>query len=203
LVAAQSLREEGIDASPLQLDVTSRDSIGNAARHIANRYGVLDSLVNNAGISLERGEGRENLDPMDLWRRTLETNIVGVVAVTQALLSLLLKSAAGRIVQVSSVMGSLTLHADPTSRIYEYKSAPAYDASKAALNSFTIHLAYELRATPIKVNAAHPGWVKTGIGGDDAPLELYEGAQTGAWLATLPADGPTGYFYHLSEVVPW
>lgn len=203
ILAAQSLRDEGIDASPLELDVTSRHSIDTAARDIETRYGVLDSLVNNAGISLERGEGREDLDTAALWRRTFETNVVGVVAVTRALLPLLLESSAGRIVQVSSVMGSLTLHANPTSPIYEYKLAPAYDASKAAINSFTIHLAFELRATPVKVNAAHPGWVRTGMGGADAPMEPSEGAQTSAWLATLPSNGPTGCFYHLGEVVPW
>ena len=82
-------------------------------------------------------------------------------------------------------------------------SALAYDASKAALNSFTIHLAYELRDTPIKVNSAHPGWVKTDMGGANAPMELADGGKTSVQLATLDANGPTGGFFHLGERLPW
>jgi len=202
-VAARALRDEGLDAHALELDVTSERSVKGAVDYMAERFGTLDSLVNNAAVSMERGELSTPFSPMEVWRRTLETNVVAVVAVTQALLPLLRKSPAGRIVQVSSNMGSLILHADPTSAIYHCKTAAAYDASKAALNSFTIHLAYELRETSIKVNAAHPGWVKTDLGGEDAPMDLAEGAQTSVWLATLPQHGPTGGFYHLGEPVPW
>ena len=102
----------------------------------------------------------------------------------------------------SAKLGSLTLQSDSSSPIYPYKVF-AYDTAKAALNSFTIHLAHELRDTPIKVNSAHPGWVKTDMGGDDASLEISEGGKTSAWLATLPADGPTGGFFHMQERVPW
>ncbi len=202
-VAAQALRDEGLNAYVVELDVTSERSIEGAAGFVAERFGTLDSLVNNAAVSMERGELATQVSPMEVWRRTLETNVVAVVAVTQALLPLLRKSPAGRIVQVSSNMGSLILHADPTSAIYHCKTAAAYDASKAALNSFTIHLAYELRETPIKVNSAHPGWVKTDLGGEDAPMKLAEGAQTSVWLATLPQQGPSGGFYHLGEAIPW
>jgi NAD(P)-dependent dehydrogenase (short-subunit alcohol dehydrogenase family) len=107
-----------------------------------------------------------------------------------------------RIVNLSSVFGSLTLHADPKSLIYDMK-AFAYDASKTALNAFTVHLAHALRGTPIKVNAAHPGWVKTDMGGPSAPMEVSEGGKASVQLATLPDDGPTGGYFHLGEPLPW
>jgi NAD(P)-dependent dehydrogenase (short-subunit alcohol dehydrogenase family) len=115
---------------------------------------------------------------------------------------LLKKSPAGRIVNLSSILGSLTLHADPKSPIYNAKSF-AYDASKTALNAFTVHLAYELRDTHIKVNSAHPGWVKTDMGGDQAPMELSEGSKTSVALATLPDNGPTGGYFHMGKPLPW
>jgi NAD(P)-dependent dehydrogenase (short-subunit alcohol dehydrogenase family) len=131
---------------------------------------------------------------MEILRETFETNFFGTVALTQCLLPLIRKAADGRIVNVSSILGSLTLHSDPASPIYSHKVF-AYDASKTALNAFTVHLAYELRNTSIKVNSAHPGWVKTEMGGEGASLEISEGGKTSAWLATLPADGPTGGYY--------
>ena len=103
---------------------------------------------------------------------------------------------------MSSILGSQALHADPTSPIYAFKSF-SYDSSKAALNSFTIHLAYELKDTKIKVNSAHPGWVKTDMGTDAAPMELPEGAKTGVALALLDESGPTGGFFHLGQTLPW
>jgi len=124
------------------------------------------------------------------------------VALTEALLPLIRKSPAGRIVNLSSILGSLALHADPKSPIYNAKTF-AYDASKTALNSFTIHLAWELRDTNIKVNSAHPGWVKTDMGGPQAPMELSDGGKTSAALATLPDGGPTGGFFHLGKPLPW
>ncbi|HWT65988.1 MAG TPA: SDR family NAD(P)-dependent oxidoreductase, partial [Terracidiphilus sp.] len=167
----------------------------------------LDILINNAGVAAggfppvgpEHSTGEV---PLDTLRRVYETNFFAPVALTQTLLPLIRKSPAGRIVNLSSILGSLALHADPKSPIYQAKSF-AYDASKTALNAFTIHLAYELRDTPIKVNSAHPGWVKTDMGGDSAPMELSEGAKTSAALATLPADGPTGGFFHLGQPLPW
>jgi NAD(P)-dependent dehydrogenase (short-subunit alcohol dehydrogenase family) len=124
------------------------------------------------------------------------------VALTQTLLPLIRKSPAGRIVNLSSILGSLTLHADPKSPIYSMKGF-AYDASKTALNAFSVHLAHELEDTAIKVNSAHPGWVKTDMGGSAAPMELAEGGKTSVQLATLPADGPTGGFFHLGDPLPW
>ncbi|MGB7135070.1 MAG: SDR family NAD(P)-dependent oxidoreductase, partial [Acidobacteriaceae bacterium] len=130
------------------------------------------------------------------------TNFFGVIQLTQKLLPLIRKSPAGRIVNLSSILGSLTLHADPSSPIYNAK-AFAYDASKAALNSFTVHLAHELRDTKIKVNSAHPGWVKTDMGTDAAPMEIPDGAKTGVRLALLPDNGPTGGYFHMNDALPW
>jgi NAD(P)-dependent dehydrogenase (short-subunit alcohol dehydrogenase family) len=139
---------------------------------------------------------------MEILRETFETNFFGTVALTQRLLPLLRKAFAARIVNVSSILGSLTLQSDPSSKIYPHKGF-AYDASKTALNAFTVHLAHELRDTPIKVNAAHPGWVRTEMGGEGADLDISEGGKTSAWLATLPADASTGGYFHLEQRLPW
>ncbi len=125
-----------------------------------------------------------------------------MVELTQALLPLLKKSPAGRIVNLTSILGSLTLHADPASPIAGSK-ALAYNASKTALNAFTIHLAAALKDTPIKVNSAHPGWVKTDMGGTDAPMEIVDGAKTSVELALIGADGPNGTYSHLGNTLPW
>jgi NAD(P)-dependent dehydrogenase (short-subunit alcohol dehydrogenase family) len=124
------------------------------------------------------------------------------VELTQALLPLLRKSRAGRIVNLSSMLGSLTLHSDPRAGLDQVKPL-AYDASKAAVNMFTIHLASLLKDTGIKVNSAHPGWVRTDLGGDQAPMEPDAGARTSVVLATLGEDGPSGGFFHMDETMPW
>jgi NAD(P)-dependent dehydrogenase (short-subunit alcohol dehydrogenase family) len=138
----------------------------------------------------------------DLKQSGFDTNLFGVVALTQSLLPLLRKSNAGRIVNLSSILASSTLHATKGSPIYDSKTF-AYDASKTALNSFTIHLAHELADTSIKVNSADPGWVKTDMGGEGAMLEIVDGAKTSVRLATLSEDGPTGGYFHLGETLPW
>jgi NAD(P)-dependent dehydrogenase (short-subunit alcohol dehydrogenase family) len=206
----KALRDEGINPEIIRLDVADASTYREAFEFFDGRYGRLDILVNNAGVWLEEpppkiaqpGGNRTSTLPEEILRKTFETNFFGTVALTQELLPLLRKSAAGRIVNVASIQGSLTLQSDPSSPIYPYKVF-AYDTAKAALNSFTIHLAHELKDTPIKVNSAHPGWVKTDMGGDDASLEISEGGKTSAWLATLPVDGPTGGFFHMQERVPW
>lgn len=135
-------------------------------------------------------------------RETFDTNFFGTVELTQVLLPLIKKAPEGRIVNLSSILGSLTLHADPNSPVYGSKTL-AYDASKAAVNAFTIHLAAELADTKIKVNSAHPGWVKTEMGTDAAPMEIPDGAKTSVQLALLPANGPTGGYFHMDEALPW
>lgn len=200
--AVSGLRAAGIDAHPLVLDVVSSDSISRAVQAVESQFGKLDSLVNNAGVVFETWGSNASESSVDTWRKTFDANVFGLIAVTQAFLPLLRKSDAGRIVNLSSILGSLTLHADPNSPIYAFK-AVAYDSSKAAVNQYTVHLAYELRDTPIKVNSAHPGWVKTDMGGESAPMEIVDGAKTSVWLSTLPADGPTGGFFHLQDRLPW
>jgi len=201
--AAAKLRGEGLDAQFLKLDVTDNGDRAAASAFLEEKFGRLDILINNAGIAAEAlGSGKVSTTTEDAIRRTFDTNFFAPVALTQVLLPLLKKSDAGRIVNMSSILGSQTLHADAKSPIYDFKSL-SYDASKAALNSFTIHLAYELKDTRIKVNSAHPGWVKTDMGTDAAPMEIPEGAKTGVELALLGDDGPTGGFFHLGKTVPW
>jgi NAD(P)-dependent dehydrogenase (short-subunit alcohol dehydrogenase family) len=202
--AATKLKEKGLKAEAIALDINDSDQIKAAVQTIGDRFGKLDVLINNAGVMLDGEWSTSNASSVsiDTIRKTFETNFFALVEVTQALLPLILKSSSGRIVNMASIEGSLSLHADPTSLIYDSKPF-AYDASKAAVNSFTVHLAHELRNTPIKVNSAHPGWVKTELGGDDAMMDITEGAKTGVQLATLPDDGPSAGFFHLGQSVPW
>lgn len=200
--ATKALQSEKIDAKFVPLDVTDASSVANAAKFVAQEFGRLDILINNAGIALTSSDGPASTTTPDIFRRTFDVNVFGVVSVTQAMLPLLRKSTAGRIVNLSSILGSIAEHADPNSPIYAMKFA-AYDTSKAALNMYTNHLAIELRGTPIKVNAAHPGWVKTDMGGPEAPMNLDDGVKTGLALATLDADGPTGGFYHMGVHMRW
>jgi NAD(P)-dependent dehydrogenase (short-subunit alcohol dehydrogenase family) len=135
-------------------------------------------------------------------RATFDTNFFAPIRLTQTLLPLIEKSPAGRIVNLSSILGSLTVHSLPESPIKQTK-ALAYNASKTALNAFTVHLAAELAGTPIKVNSAHPGWVKTELGGEHAPMEIADSSKTSVRLALLGADGPTGGFFHENDQLPW
>jgi NAD(P)-dependent dehydrogenase (short-subunit alcohol dehydrogenase family) len=203
--AVKALRDEGLDVEFLQLDLDNPQDISNAYDYINNRYGKLDILINNAGVQVESSEwGINNTASIDeqALRSTFDTNFFNLVKLTNTLLPLLRKSAAGRIVNLSSILGSLTLHSQPGSPIYASKLF-AYDTSKAALNSFTIHLAHALADTKIKVNAAHPGWVKTDMGTDAAPMNIPDGVKTSVALALLDENGPSGKFIHLSEELPW
>ena len=208
--AVERLKALGIaNAESVKFDATRPEDHRAVADLLESRHGKLDVLVNNAGVI------REDLDmkakdgfnttltvsPKAL-RETFDTNFFAVVALTQTLLPLIRKAPAGRIVNLSSVLGSLTEHANPSSQIYKAK-AFAYDASKTALNAFTVHLAQALKGTKIKVNSAHPGWVKTDMGGDMAPLDVSEGGKTSVELATLGEDGPTGGYFHRGESLPW
>lgn len=200
--AVAELKGEGLTVEPLTLDVTDAGSIARAVAQVEQRHGKLDTLINNAGVAREGFGTLTSHTTIEQWRETYETNVFGLAAVTQAFLPLLRKSDAGRVVNLSSILGSLTLHADPSSPIYDAKSV-AYDSSKSAVNQYTVHLAHELRDTKIKVNAAHPGWVKTDLGGEGAPMEVTDGAKTSVWLATLPEDGPTGGYFHMRDRLPW
>lgn len=203
--AAKTLRAEGADVRAVKLDVDKAADYAAIAALIEQEFGRLDILVNNAGVMLDPSFGQRNetsTTSAEVLRGTFDTNFFAVVGLTQTLLPLLRTSAAGRIVNLSSILGSLTLHATKGSPVYGSKVF-AYDASKAALNAFTIHLAHELAETKIKVNSVHPGWVKTDMGTDAAPMELPEGAKTTVEMALLDEDGPTGTFVHLGKTVPW
>jgi NAD(P)-dependent dehydrogenase (short-subunit alcohol dehydrogenase family) len=201
--AAEQLKKEGIDARAVKFDVVNAADVKAAAEKIEKEFGKLDILINNAGVMFEPiGGNNTSTISDDVIRKTFDTNFFSAISVTKAFLPLLKKSDAGRIVNVSSILGSLTLHATEGSPIYEAK-ALAYDASKAALNSFTIHLAHELKGTKIKVNSAHPGWVKTDMGTDAAPMDIVDGAKTEVELATLGPNGPTGGFFHMGEPISW
>ena len=199
--AVDQLKAQGIDAHIVILDVTHGPSIERARHFIEQEYGRLDILVNNAGITHDASLSPSET-PLETIRDVFETNFFGVIAVTQALLPLVRRSAAGRIVNLSSSLGSLTRGGDPTSPFAKMRLL-GYNASKTALNAFTVLLASELRETPIKVNSADPDWCQTDMGGTDAPHSAAEGAATAVWLATLDADGPTGGFFNNRQTVPW
>ena len=199
--AAQVLQSEGLPVEPIALDVSDAKSIADAARQIEGNYGRLDILVNNAGIFKDDFDKTPSQQSLAVWHETFDTNLFGMVAVTQALLPLLRRAPAGRIVNLSSSLASLAFHSDPGSDLYDFK-VPAYNVSKTAVNAWTVQLAYELRDTAIKVNAADPGSVKTDMN-SNGQLELTDGASTSVGLALLDDAGPTGTFQHRGEVLPW
>lgn len=203
--AAEMLRAEGLDIEFIQLDVTCSDHIRQVKKYIEENFGKLDILVNNAGMAHQDEPLFSNsveTVPTQAIRETFDVNFFGLVELTQKLLPLIKKSASGRIVNVSSMLGSLRLHSDESAGLDQIKPF-AYDASKTAVNQFTVHLAAALKDTHIKVNSAHPGWVKTDMGTDAAPMKVKEGAKTAVGLATLGDDGPTGKFMHLEDEMPW
>ncbi|WP_434211995.1 SDR family oxidoreductase [[Pseudomonas] boreopolis] len=202
VAAALKLQAEGLPVEAIQLDVVDEISIAAAVGTVEQRHGRLDILVNNAGIVLDELGRKPSEQTLDVWRRTFDTNVFAVVAVTRAFLPLLRRSQAGRIVNVSSILGSNTLHSDPSSPIYDFK-VPAYNASKSALNAWTVQLAYELRDTPIKVNAIHPGYVKTDMNGGQGELSVEDGARSSVQMALVGSDGPNGSFTHMGQVLPW
>lgn len=202
--AAKQLQAHGIKAKAIVYDASQPASGDAAYEYFARHFGKLDILVNNAGMLIEQMMGKNNSSTVstDVLHQTFQTNLFAVVALTQKLLPLIKKAPTGRIVNLSSILASLTLHSMPNSPIDPAKSF-AYNASKAALNAYTIHLAHELRETNIKVNSAHPGWVKTELGGPNAPMEVADSGKTSVHLATLDANGPNGGFFHEGEPLPW
>jgi len=202
--AAQQLQALGIKAEAIAYDAAQPETNNAVYEYLDRHFGKLDILVNNAGMLNEQIMGMNNSSTVsaDVLQQTFQTNLFAVVALTQKLLPLIKKAPAGRIVNLSSILASLTLHSMPNSPIDPLK-AFAYNASKAALNVYTIHLAHELRETSIKVNSAHPGWVKTELGGPNAPMEVADSGKTSVHLATLDDNGPSGGFFHEGEPLPW
>lgn len=200
--AMQKLKEEGFDVGFVQLEVTNEAEVDALVEYIESTYGKLDVLVNNAGImhgGEPTGVNTAAIVKSDVLRETFEVNFFSLINLTQKLLPLLSKSESASIVNVSSILGSNTVQSDETSPWSGIKPF-AYNASKAALNSFTVHLAAALKDTNITVNSAHPGWVKTDLGGKNAPLEADEGAKTSV---SLSAADFTGKFVHAGEEIAW
>jgi NAD(P)-dependent dehydrogenase (short-subunit alcohol dehydrogenase family) len=200
-VAAEKLATEGITAVPVELDVTDPVSVSVAAALIGREYGKLDILVNNAGVLVERGQ-KPSAMPIEAVQRLYETNVYGVIRVTNALLPLLRLSAAGRVVNLSSELGSLAITSDPGSPYAQFPLL-AYNSSKSALNSITVSYANELRDTSIKVNAADPGYCATDLNGHAGPRTPAQGAIAAVRLALLPPDGPTAGFFSDEGPQPW
>jgi NAD(P)-dependent dehydrogenase (short-subunit alcohol dehydrogenase family) len=199
--ACEKLTGPGMDVRFVLLDVTNPTSIHAALGRIQDEIGRLDVLVNNAGILLDGKTSILQLG-ITLLQNTLETNVFGPLLLSQACIPMMKAHGYGRIVNISSSMGSLAGIAHPESGDAQILS-PAYRMSKTLLNAVTVLLAKELRGTNILINSACPGWVRTEMGGDQAPLSPQQGAATPVWLATLPDDGPTGGFFRDRQPVPW
>ncbi|QTH41185.1 SDR family oxidoreductase [Cohnella sp. LGH] len=194
------LAGEGVDARFVHLDVTDQQSVEDAAVAIRGQFGRLDILVNNAGILVDEKP------PSDYDIRSMvavyETNVFGVFRTTKAMVPLLLASEQGRIVNMSSSLGSLTLNSDPNFELASFLMI-GYNSSKAAVNALTVFYANDLRESAIKVNAADPGYCATALNGFTGMRTPEEGARTAVRLATLPADGPTGGFFSDAGSLPW
>ena len=189
--AERELQAGGSRAHFVRLDVTDEQSVRTAAKWVEAEYGRLDILVNNAGIARFGGGFRPSETNLDGLRAVFETNVFGVVTVTNAMLPLLRRAPAARIVNVSSGVGSLAWMSDPDGPMAQMISVP-YPASKTALNMVTLMYAKELADSPIKVNAANPGYCATDLNEHRGFLTAAQGAEVVVHLATLPADGPTG-----------
>jgi NAD(P)-dependent dehydrogenase (short-subunit alcohol dehydrogenase family) len=201
--AAADLAGHGLDARFVHLDVTDPATIAAAAGQIDAEHGRLDILINNAGISRDRPHPPADL-PVATLREIYETNVFGVVAVTNAMLPLLRRSPAACIGNVSSGLGTVALLADPDSPLWQYANLLGYNSSKAALNAITLIYASTLRGTGIRVNALSPGFCATDLNHHTGHRSAEEGGAAIARQATLPGDGPTGVF--LSEdggTHPW
>lgn len=199
--AAAALSTQDINAKAITIDVTAPDTIQSAAQQIDNHYGSLDVLINNAGVSLDGGAPPSQLDLNNL-KRTYETNVFGMFSVTKAILPLIKRAPAGRIVNLSSGLASLTQHSDPEFEFYGMNLL-AYMSSKTAVNALTVLFAKELKDTRIKVNSADPGFTSTDLNGHRGYRTVEQGASIVVKLATLANDGPTGGFFDENGVVPW
>lgn len=202
--AANTLRGEGFKAEVVVIDTSDPASVTVAAQTVGDKYGRLDILINNAGVILEDWMTPPSATTLQTFQETFATNVWGVLSTTQAFLPLVKNSPAGRIVNVSSTMGSLTTMADASNPYGGGGAyANAYRTSKAALNMLTELFAKELAQTTIKVNSICPGWVRTEMGTDAAPRSVEQGATASVRYATLPADGPTGGFFDEDGAVAW
>jgi NAD(P)-dependent dehydrogenase (short-subunit alcohol dehydrogenase family) len=199
MAAAEKLRKEDLDVHYINISPSDPKSVKSAAEEVASKFGLLDVLINNAGVFLQGDNGPASEVPTDILRETYETNVFGLHEVTKAFWPLLNKSEAARLVNVSSALGSLTMHDEE--QLGGFKVL-GYDSSKAAVNMMTIHYADQWKNTPHRANTIHPGSVKTDMN-KQGELSLEEGAKTSVDLATIPDNGPNGKFFHLGKPLPW
>ncbi|MFI6317538.1 SDR family oxidoreductase [Nonomuraea sp. NPDC050556] len=193
---------KALGVEPVTIDVTDPKSVAAAAAFVESRYGRLDVLVNNAGIAGGWGQLPSSAD-LDEVRAVFETNVFSVITVTNAMLPLLSRSPAARIVNLSSGVGSLAMMSDPDGQLAELPASAAYVPSKTALNALTLQYAKELAKTGILVNAADPGYCATDLNGHRGFRSAAQGAAIAVHLATLDADGPTGGYFNDDGPVPW
>jgi NAD(P)-dependent dehydrogenase (short-subunit alcohol dehydrogenase family) len=194
-MAVDDLRKEvGPNIAGFQLDVNDTKSVKRFVEHIEKAHGAPGILVNNAGVYPGSRESKVADTPTSLWRETLETNLFGAVRMCREVVPLMKKLRYGRIVNMSSGLGQLHQMGE---------GSPAYRVSKAALNALTRTLAAEVAGSGILVNSMSPGWVKTDMGGEEAPRSVEEGAETAVWLSLLPSNGPTGQFFRDRKPIPW
>ena len=191
--SAEILQSEGLDVTFYELDVSSAESIDTFYNRVAEEFGRIDVLVNNAAIIPDARSSGLSLEIQEL-QVSLETNVYGIILLSQKIITLMIKNNYGRIINMSSGMGQF---ADMGSGYL------AYRISKTAVNTITKVLANETDSHNIQINSVDPGWVKTEMGGAGASLSVEEGADTIVWLSTQPDDSPTGMFYKKREIIPW
>jgi NAD(P)-dependent dehydrogenase (short-subunit alcohol dehydrogenase family) len=192
--ALVSLRKQGGNISGYELDVVDTHSVRRFVAHVDKHHGAPSILVNNAGVYPESTEAKVVDTPTSIWRETLETNLFGAVRMCREVVPLMTRGRYGRIVNVSSGLGQMHQMGE---------GSPAYRVSKAALNALTRTLAAEVAGAGILVNSMSPGWVRTDMGGEEAPRSVEEGADTAVWLCLLPSNGPSGQFFRDRKSIPW
>lgn len=204
LEAANSLKEDGVNVELLELDLQDSESVDNAVNYVSDKHGKLDILINNAGAVVNEDFMQNTVETVSIedLKKTFDINFFSTIEITRKFLPLVRKSSNGKIINLSSILGSLTTHLDEESPLYGAKPF-AYNSSKTALNQFGVHLAHALKDENIKVFSAHPGWVQTDMGGEQAPLTVVEGAKTMVDLALGNTDFKSGSYVHLDSILPW
>jgi NAD(P)-dependent dehydrogenase (short-subunit alcohol dehydrogenase family) len=192
--AAEEIRGKRKNVAAYALDVNDTRSVRRFVEQVAKKHGAPAILVNNAGVYPEATDAKIVDTPTSMWRETFETNLFGAVRMCREVVPLMKKVRSGRIVNVSSGLGQLHQMGE---------GSPAYRVSKAALNALTRTLAAEVAGSGILVNSMSPGWVKTDMGGEEAPRSVEQGADTAVWLCQLPSNGPTGQFFRDRKPIPW
>jgi NAD(P)-dependent dehydrogenase (short-subunit alcohol dehydrogenase family) len=191
---AEILRDHPGNAVAYELDVNDTKSVRRFVAEVARNHGTPSILVNNAGVFPEKRDAKVTDTSTSYWRATLETNLLGAMRMCREVVPLMQRTRYGRIVNISSGLGQMQNMGG---------GSPAYRVSKAALNALTATLAAEVKGEGILVNSMSPGWVRTDMGGENAPRSLEEGADTAVWLALLPSSGPTGQFFRDRKPIPW